>query len=59
MILFVGGSLLAAIATSAGSLIGARAVQSVGGARVQQVPLSSVNSLLPWARRCRAPSPTR
>lgn len=47
MILFVGGSLLAAIATSAGSLIGACAVQGVGGALVLPAALSSAKPLLP------------
>lgn len=43
--LFVGGSLLAATATGAGSLIASRAVQGVGGALVLPATLSSVNSL--------------
>lgn len=45
VILFVGGSLLAEVASGAGSLIGARAVQGVGGALVLPATLSSVNSL--------------
>lgn len=45
VVLFVGGSLLAAIAQDATGLIGARAVQGVGGALVLPSTLSSVNSL--------------
>lgn len=45
VILFVAGSLLAATATGATSLISARAVQGVGGALVLPATLSSVNSM--------------
>ena len=45
VVLFVAGSLLAATATGAGSLIASRAVQGVGGALVLPATLSSVNSL--------------
>ncbi|MSS45983.1 MFS transporter [Cutibacterium sp. WCA-380-WT-3A] len=45
VVLFVGGSLLAATASGPGSLIASRAVQGVGGALVLPSTLSSVNSL--------------
>lgn len=45
VILFLAGSLLAATATGATSLISARAVQGVGGALVLPATLSSVNSM--------------
>ena len=45
VVLFVAGSLLAATATGAGSLIASRAVQGIGGALVLPATLSSVNSL--------------
>lgn len=44
VLVFVGGSLLAAQATDAGSLIAARAVQGVGGAMVLPSTLSTVNA---------------
>ena len=43
--LFIGGSLLAGLSTTATTLITARAVQGVGGALVLPATLSSVNSL--------------
>ncbi|OHO32671.1 multidrug transporter [Corynebacterium sp. HMSC034B08] len=43
--LFIGGSLLAGLSTTATTLITARAVQGVGGASVLPATLSSVNSL--------------
>lgn len=52
--LFVGGSLLAAGASGAGSLIAARAVQGVGGALVLPATLSSVNSLFTGKDRAAA-----
>ncbi len=52
--LFVAGSLLAAAATGAGSLIAARAVQGVGGALVLPATLSSVNSLFTGKDRAAA-----
>ena len=45
VVLFVGGSLLAGLSTTATTLITARAVQGVGGALVLPATLSSVNSL--------------
>lgn len=54
VILFVGGSLLAAVASGAASLIGARAVQGVGGALVLPATLSSVNSLFTGMDRAAA-----
>lgn len=54
VILFVGGSLLAASANGAGSLIAARAVQGVGGALVLPATLSSVNSLFSGKDRAAA-----
>ena len=45
VVLFVAGSLLAATAAGAGSLIASRAVQGIGGALVLPATLSSVNSL--------------
>lgn len=52
--LFVGGSLLAAGASGAGSLIAARAVQGVGGALVLPATLSSVSSLFTGKDRAAA-----
>lgn len=54
VILFVGGSLLAAVTSGAGSLIGARAAQGVGGALVLPATLSSVNSLFTGKDRAAA-----
>ena len=54
VILFVSGSLLAAAASGAGSLIAARAVQGVGGALVLPATLSSVNSLFSGKDRAAA-----
>ncbi|MCT1478862.1 DHA2 family efflux MFS transporter permease subunit [Microbacterium sp. p3-SID336] len=42
---FVGGSLLAAISTTSGTLIGARAVQAVGAALIMPSTLSTVNAV--------------
>ncbi|MBC9955139.1 DHA2 family efflux MFS transporter permease subunit [Leucobacter sp. cx-42] len=44
LVVFVGGSLLAALASSAGLLIGARAVQAVGAACIMPSTLSTVNA---------------
>ena len=52
--LFVGGSLLAAGASGASSLIAARAVQGVGGALVLPATLSSVSSLFTGKDRAAA-----
>lgn len=54
VVLFVAGSLLAALAAGAGTLIGARAVQGVGGALVLPATLSSVNSLFQGRDRAAA-----
>ncbi|UNK70838.1 MFS transporter [Microbacterium sp. H1-D42] len=45
LIIFVGGSLFAAMSTSAGLLIGARAVQAVGAALIMPSTLSTVNAV--------------
>ena len=45
IVVFVGGSLLAAAASSAGPLLAARAVQAVGAAFIMPATLSSVNTL--------------
>ncbi|WP_166980018.1 DHA2 family efflux MFS transporter permease subunit [Paramicrobacterium fandaimingii] len=44
IVVFVAGSAIAALATSAGTLIGARVVQGVGGALILPTTLSSVNA---------------
>ncbi|MBY6061870.1 MFS transporter [Microbacterium esteraromaticum] len=43
--IFMGGSLLAALSTSAGPLIGARAVQAIGAALIMPSTLSTVNAV--------------
>ncbi|MFZ1362173.1 MAG: DHA2 family efflux MFS transporter permease subunit [Candidatus Nanopelagicales bacterium] len=45
LVVFVGGSLLAAAAPTSGVLIGARAVQAVGAAFIMPATLSSVNAV--------------
>ena len=45
LVVFMGGSLLAAISASAGALIGARAVQAVGAALIMPSTLSTVNAI--------------
>lgn len=45
LIVFVGGSVFAAAASSAGMLIGARAVQAVGAALIMPSTLSTVNAV--------------
>lgn len=45
VIVFVGGSVLAAMSGDAGSLIGARAVQAVGAALIMPSTLSTVNAV--------------
>ena len=45
LVVFVGGSLLAAAASSGGMLIGARAVQAVGAAFIMPSTLSTVNAV--------------
>lgn len=45
IVIFVAGSLTAGMATSAGSLIGARALQGVGGAMILPATLSTVNAI--------------
>ena len=54
VVLFVGGSLLAATASGPGSLIASRTVQGVGGALVLPSTLSSVNSLFQGKDRAAA-----
>ena len=54
VVLFIGGSLLAAMASGSGSLIASRAVQGVGGALVLPSTLSSVNSLFQGKDRAAA-----
>lgn len=54
VILFVGGSLLAAVSSGPSSLIGARAVQGVGGALALPATLSTVNSLFTGKDRAAA-----
>ena len=51
LVVFVGGSLLAAAASSGGMLIGARAVQAVGAAFIMPSTLSTVNAVFRWRRR--------
>jgi EmrB/QacA subfamily drug resistance transporter len=45
LVIFVGGSILAAMADAAGPLIGARAVQAVGAALIMPSTLSTVNAV--------------
>lgn len=45
LVVFMGGSLLAAVSASAGALIGARAVQAVGAALIMPSTLSTVNAI--------------
>lgn len=45
IVVFVGGSLLAAVASGAGLLIGARAVQALGAAFIMPSTLSTVNAV--------------
>ena len=45
LLIFIGGSLFAALAGSAGPLIGARAVQAVGAAFIMPSTLSTVNAV--------------
>lgn len=45
LLVFMGGSLLAALSPSAGLLIGARAVQAVGAACIMPSTLSTVNAI--------------
>lgn len=45
ILIFMGGSLFAALSTSAGLLIGARAVQAVGAALIMPSTLSTVNAV--------------
>lgn len=45
ILVFMGGSLFAALSTSAGLLIGARAVQAVGAALIMPSTLSTVNAV--------------
>lgn len=52
--LFVAGSLIAAMAPNAAALIGARAIQGIGGAAVLPSTLSSVNSIFRGKERAAA-----
>lgn len=45
LVVFVAGSVFAAMATSGGTLIGARAVQAVGAALIMPATLSTVNAV--------------
>ncbi len=45
VVIFVAGSLTAGMATSAGSLIGSRALQGLGGAMILPATLSTVNAI--------------
>ncbi|MGW9627829.1 MFS transporter [Microbacterium sp. NPDC055521] len=45
LVVFMGGSLLAAVSADAGALIGARAVQAVGAALIMPSTLSTVNAV--------------
>ncbi|WP_417512192.1 MFS transporter [Microbacterium sp.] len=45
LVIFVGGSILAAMSDAAGTLIGARAVQAVGAALIMPSTLSTVNAV--------------
>ncbi|MBS1905893.1 MAG: MFS transporter [Actinobacteria bacterium] len=45
LVVFMGGSLLAAVSTAAGPLIAARAVQAVGAALIMPSTLSTVNAM--------------
>ena len=52
--LFVAGSLIAAMSPNAATLIGARAIQGIGGAAVLPSTLSSVNSIFRGKERAAA-----
>lgn len=54
LVVFVGGSLLAAAASSGGMLIGARAVQAVGAAFIMPSTLSTVNAVFRGRHRAAA-----
>ncbi|MFC4138759.1 MFS transporter [Microbacterium sp. GCM10011525] len=54
VVVFIGGSVLAAAAASAGSLIGARAVQAVGAALIMPSTLSTVNAVFRGKHRAAA-----
>lgn len=54
IVVFVGGSLMAAAAPSAGLLIGARAVQAVGAAFIMPATLSTVNAVFRGKSRAAA-----
>lgn len=54
ILVFVGGSLLAAAATGASLLIGARAVQAVGAALIMPSTLSTVNAVFRGPHRAAA-----
>ncbi len=54
LVVFVGGSILAAAATAAGPLIAARAVQAVGAALIMPSTLSTVNAVFRGKHRAAA-----
>lgn len=54
LIVFMGGSLFAAVSTTAGMLIGARAVQAVGAAFIMPSTLSTVNAVFRGKHRAAA-----
>ncbi|MBS1675574.1 MAG: DHA2 family efflux MFS transporter permease subunit [Actinobacteria bacterium] len=54
LVVFVAGSLLAAVAADAGALIGARAVQAVGAACIMPATLSTVNAMFRGRHRAAA-----
>lgn len=54
LVVFVGGSVLAAVATGSGHLIGSRAIQGVGAAMIMPSTLSTVNVLFQGKARAAA-----
>lgn len=54
LVVFMGGSLLAAMSADAGTLIGARAVQAVGAAFIMPSTLSTVNAIFRGRHRAAA-----
>lgn len=54
LVVFMGGSALAAVSASAGALIGARAVQAVGAAMIMPSTLSTVNAIFRGRHRAAA-----
>lgn len=54
LVVFMGGSLLAAMSATAGALIGARAVQAIGAAFIMPSTLSTVNAVFRGRHRATA-----